>query len=97
MWPKTPPGARPRLFRDVFYPEGDGFFRRNGLLYLELDELQALGDRLAEVQPLLSALAEDPSLPRHAVPRLNHRCNDDYVTFGQPHGPVAIHISIIKV
>ncbi|MEE9210562.1 MAG: MMPL family transporter, partial [Kiloniellales bacterium] len=55
-------GAHPRLFRDVFYPEGDGFFRRNGLLYLELDELQALGDRLAEVQPLLSALAEDPSL-----------------------------------
>ena len=25
-------GARPRLFRDVFYAQGDAFFRRNGLL-----------------------------------------------------------------
>ncbi|MCH6588201.1 MAG: MMPL family transporter, partial [Proteobacteria bacterium] len=55
-------GARPRLFRDVFYAQGDAFFRRNGLLYLELDELDALGDRLAEIQPLLAALGQDPSL-----------------------------------
>ncbi|MFQ6018153.1 MAG: flippase-like domain-containing protein [Kiloniellaceae bacterium] len=54
--------ARPGLYRSVFYPEGDPFFRRNGLLYLELDELQALSDRLAEAQPLLAALSEDMSL-----------------------------------
>jgi uncharacterized protein len=54
--------ARPRLFREVFYPEGDAFFRRNGLLYLDVGELQALSDRLAEAQPLLAALNEDPSL-----------------------------------
>ncbi|HEX9791760.1 MAG TPA: MMPL family transporter, partial [Kiloniellales bacterium] len=54
--------ARPKMFREIFYPEGDEFFRRNGLLYLDVDELQALSDRLAEAQPLLSALSEDPSL-----------------------------------
>ncbi len=37
-----------------------------------------------------------PSLPRRAVPRLNHRFNDDCVTFGQSHGPLAIHISAIE-
>ena len=50
------------LFRDVFYAEGDAFFRRNGLLYLDRDQLEALADRLAEAQPLLSALQEDLSL-----------------------------------
>ena len=54
--------ARPALFDQVFYPDGAPFFRRNGLLYLEPGELAALGDRLAEVQPLLAALAVDPSL-----------------------------------
>jgi len=54
--------ARPELFGEVFYPDGEPFFRHNGLLYLEPDELAALGDRLAEVQPLLAALAADPSL-----------------------------------
>jgi hopanoid biosynthesis associated RND transporter like protein HpnN len=50
------------LIRDVDYPKGDPFFRRNGLLYLDLDQLQALADRLAEIQPLLSSLRADPSL-----------------------------------
>ena len=54
--------ARPQVFREVFYPEGEPFFRRNGLLYMDIDELQGLADRLAEAQPLLSALSEDPSL-----------------------------------
>jgi len=53
---------RRALFRGVFYAEGDPFFRRNGLLYLSVDALQALSDRLAEAQPLLSTLREDMSL-----------------------------------
>jgi len=53
---------RPALFGDVFDPAGHPFFRRNGLLYLDLDELYALGDRLAEAQPFLGALWTDPSL-----------------------------------
>jgi hopanoid biosynthesis associated RND transporter like protein HpnN len=54
--------ARPQLFRTVFYPQSDPFFRRNGLLYLELDALQDLADDLASMQPLLASLKNDPSL-----------------------------------
>ena len=49
-------------FTAVDYPPGETFFARNGLLYLPPDELQALTERLAQAQPLLAALAEDPSL-----------------------------------
>lgn len=52
----------PTHFASVFYPQGDPFFRRNGLLFLPPDELSALADRLAGAQPLLAALARDPSL-----------------------------------
>jgi hypothetical protein len=54
--------ARPRDFRSVYDPRNDPFFRRHGLLYLDLDELQRLADRLAEAQPLLANLQADPSL-----------------------------------
>jgi hopanoid biosynthesis associated RND transporter like protein HpnN len=49
-------------FAAVEYIEGEPFFATHGLLYLELDELAALSDRLAAAQPLLAALAADPSL-----------------------------------
>ena len=48
--------------RSVFYPEADPFFSRNGLLYLSAGELQELVDRLAAAQPMLAALAREPSL-----------------------------------
>ncbi|WP_340115742.1 MMPL family transporter [Pelagibius sp. 7325] len=54
--------AQPAVVQSVFLPQGGAFFRRNGLLYLSPDELQALGDRLAGAQPLLAALQADPSL-----------------------------------
>ncbi len=54
--------AERALIRDVYRPEGDPFFHRNGLLYLDADELMTVTDRLADAQPLLSDLAEDPSL-----------------------------------
>ena len=53
---------RPGLVRSVFYPEGDPYFRRNGLLYLSQDELAALIDRLAGAQVFLGKLWRDPSL-----------------------------------
>ncbi len=53
---------RPEVFRSVYDPAADPFFRRNGLLYLSTDELYALSDRLAEAQPFLGALWRDPSL-----------------------------------
>ncbi len=46
----------------VFDPASDDFFRRNGLLFLSLEELDQLSVRLAETQPLLAALAENPNL-----------------------------------
>ena len=50
------------LFEQVFFPAGDPFFRKNGLLFLSTGELQTLSDRLADTQPLLATLAKDMSL-----------------------------------
>ncbi|MFQ5984283.1 MAG: MMPL family transporter [Alphaproteobacteria bacterium] len=50
------------LFKSVNVPAGDPFFVRNGLLYLDSDDLADVADRLAEAEPLLATLAEDPSL-----------------------------------
>ncbi|MDH3703513.1 MAG: MMPL family transporter [Alphaproteobacteria bacterium] len=54
--------AKPKQFEHVFYPQGDGFFRRKGLLYLDVAALEDLSDRLADVQPLLLTLYNDLSL-----------------------------------
>lgn len=53
---------QPEQFQSVFYPERDSFFLRNGLLYLDVKELEDLSDRLAAAQPLLTALNADPTL-----------------------------------
>jgi uncharacterized protein len=49
-------------FAAVDYDAGNPFFAAHGLLYLGTDELANLTDRLAAAQPLLAALAGDPSL-----------------------------------
>lgn len=54
--------AQPELFPYVYDPVDDPFFVRNGLLYLGVDELSDLSDRIAAAQPLLGTLAKDPSL-----------------------------------
>ena len=53
---------RPEVFGEVFDPAGHPFFRRNGLLYLDTDDLEDLADRLAQAQPFLGTLWRDPSL-----------------------------------
>ena len=53
---------QPSLFGNIFFPAGEAFFRREGLLFLDLKELQELSDRLAQAQPLLGTLVEDASL-----------------------------------
>lgn len=50
------------FFRAVSAPQNDPFFRRHAFLYLNSDELDDMADRLAEAQPMLTAVAEDPSL-----------------------------------
>ena len=54
--------ARRSSIRDVFVPGAGEFFERNGLLYQSVEELEALADHVAEVQPILAELARDPSL-----------------------------------
>jgi hopanoid biosynthesis associated RND transporter like protein HpnN len=49
-------------FTAVDYAPGLPFFAKHGLLYLDVDTLGALTERLAAAQPLLAALAEDPTL-----------------------------------
>ena len=49
-------------FESLFYPAGDPFFARNGLLYMDTADLADLSERLADAQPFLATLTEDPSL-----------------------------------
>ncbi len=50
-------------FASVFAPGADEFFRRNGILLRNLDQVEETVDNLAGVQPFLTPLAEDLSLP----------------------------------
>ncbi|MFU8788901.1 MAG: MMPL family transporter [Methylobacter sp.] len=48
---------------EAVYVPGEGeFFDRHGLLYLDLDDLNALAAKLAEAQPFIGSLAKDNSL-----------------------------------
>ena len=52
----------PEVFGEVYFPSGDKFFRKNGLLFLTVDELYTLSIELAAVQPLLGVLQHDTNL-----------------------------------
>lgn len=54
--------AEPSFFAVVRRPADSDFWRREGLLFLPLDELRGLADRLADMQPMIGKLAQDPSL-----------------------------------
>src|SRR5689334_3990592 len=54
--------SRPELFKTVRRPDGGEFFVRNGLLFLPLSEVQQTADEMIAAQPLIGALAADPSL-----------------------------------
>lgn len=49
-------------FHSVFAPANLEFLDRHGLLYLQTDELDKLITRLADAQPVLTALKVDPNL-----------------------------------
>ena len=51
-----------KTFTSVFDPRSSKFFMKNGLLYLSVDELQALIDRLSASQPFIGALSQDTSI-----------------------------------
>ncbi|MGH8598728.1 MAG: MMPL family transporter, partial [Gammaproteobacteria bacterium] len=52
----------PRIAHEVIQPGGGEFFATHGLLFLSLDELWALDERLNAAEPFIGALAHDPSL-----------------------------------
>lgn len=49
-------------FLSVYRPGAGAYFERNGLLFMDLPELERLADRLAEIQPFLGHLTQDMSL-----------------------------------
>jgi hopanoid biosynthesis associated RND transporter like protein HpnN len=54
--------AGSEVFLAFYYPPSDEFFVRNGILYLPVEELDALLLGLADATPLLIALRENPPL-----------------------------------
>ena len=54
--------AQPQIFRNVRRPDAGTFFEQHAALFLSLDEVRDLTERLIEAQPLLGSLAADPSL-----------------------------------
>ena len=54
--------TKPKVFGSIYDLAGEEFFKTNGLLYLDIDELYELSDKLAKAQPFLASLWRDPSL-----------------------------------
>ncbi len=50
------------LFKGVYAPGTGKFFKRNGLLYLDVKDLETLSENLASAQPLLGLISEDFTL-----------------------------------
>ena len=50
------------LFQSVAQPGGGPFFRKNGLLFLPIEETEKIAGQLTQAEPLISQLATDPSL-----------------------------------
>ncbi|MBN08217.1 MAG: hypothetical protein CMM45_10335 [Rhodospirillaceae bacterium] len=51
------------LFGTVFDPATHPFFQKNGLLYLSIDDLEAMAERLSNAQPFIGRLNQSPTLP----------------------------------
>jgi hopanoid biosynthesis associated RND transporter like protein HpnN len=49
-------------FNSVYIPNDSEFFRQNGLLYLDIDELQTLSNNLSQAQPFIGRIAQEPNL-----------------------------------
>lgn len=52
----------PALFKSVHRPDGDPFFRHNGLLFLPLEDVTQIAEQTIEAQGFVGALSADPSL-----------------------------------
>lgn len=54
--------AEPALFHAVERPDAGPFFRKNGLLFLDVPQLTDMSQNLVKAQPMIGSLAADPSL-----------------------------------
>ncbi len=54
--------SHPELFKFVRRPDGGPFFEKNGLLFLEREEVARTTEMLIRAQPFLGSLAADPTL-----------------------------------
>ncbi|MDD5578520.1 MAG: MMPL family transporter [Methylobacter sp.] len=54
--------ADPANFESVYIPNDNEYFRQNGLLYLDIDDLQTLSNNLSQAQPFIGRIAQEPDL-----------------------------------
>ena len=50
------------LFKEIYAPGSGDFFERNGLLYLDVKDIETISEKLASAQPLLGLLSKDLTL-----------------------------------
>ncbi|MGZ8923146.1 MAG: hypothetical protein ACXW0M_07295 [Methylosarcina sp.] len=50
---------RPEQFASAYIPDDNPFFRQQGFLYLDLDDLEDLSDRLIDAQPFIGYLSQN--------------------------------------
>jgi len=55
-------GADKTNFDSVYVPNDNEYFHRNGLLYLEQDDLQTLSNSLSQAQPFIGRISKEPNL-----------------------------------
>jgi len=55
-------GADKANFDSVYVPNDNEYFHRNGLLYLEQDDLQTLSNSLSQAQPFIGRISKEPNL-----------------------------------
>lgn len=51
--------GQPGYFDSAYIPDDNPFFRQQGFLYLDLDELEDLSDRLTDAQPFIGHLSQN--------------------------------------
>ncbi len=49
-------------FESIYIPNENQFFHQNGLLYLDIDELQTLSMNLSQAQPFIGRISQEPNL-----------------------------------
>ena len=55
-------GEKEEIFIDTYLPRGGDFLEQNGLLFLDIEELEDLTNDLARAQPAMVSLYQDPTL-----------------------------------